>query len=55
MTRIDYSNYLDQQMEWASSLVRLAKSAEPEQARELGEVVASTLRRMLGFAAHRHY
>ena len=53
--RVDYSNYLDQQNQWAGSLVRLAKRADPVQARELGEIAATILRRMLDFALKRRY
>ena len=50
MALIDYSNYLEQQNEWVASLVRVAQSAEPQQARELAEIVAESLRRTLNLA-----
>jgi len=56
MTTVDYGNYLEQQAQWATSLSRLARRARPDRpdrARELGDVVAATLRRMLRYGLPR--
>ncbi len=50
VTLIDYSNYLEQQNEWVASLVRIAQSSEPRQAKELAEIVAESLHRTLNLA-----
>ncbi|MDA0664615.1 MAG: hypothetical protein O3B08_17515 [Proteobacteria bacterium] len=50
MALIDYSNYLEQQNDWVASLVRIAQSSEPQQAKELAEIVAESLRRTLSLA-----
>ena len=47
MATIDYSNYLEQQNQWVTSLVQLARDSEPEKARELVEIIADSLHRML--------
>jgi pyoverdine/dityrosine biosynthesis protein Dit1 len=50
VTTVDYSNYLEQQNQWASSLCQLARKGEPEQASELVEIAAATLHRMLRYS-----
>ena len=45
MTLVDYSDYLEQQNEWVVSLIRIAQSSEPRQARELAEIIAESLHR----------
>ena len=47
---VDYSHYVEHQTAWAESLRKAALAGEPERARELGEITAATLRRMLRFA-----
>jgi hypothetical protein len=44
---VDYSNYLEQQNQWVTSLVKVARGAEPQQAKELAEIVVQSLHRML--------
>ena len=47
MATVDYSNYLEMQNQWVTSLVRIARDSDPEYARELAEIIAETLYRML--------
>lgn|GEM_PF-2758433 len=47
MATVDYSNYLEMQNQWVTSLVRIARDSDPEYARELAEIIAESLYRML--------
>ncbi len=50
MITVDYSNYLDQQSEWAKSLCQVAKTLDTEPACEMGEISADALRRLIHFS-----
>ena len=49
MITVDYSNYLEQQSEWAKSLCRVAKTLDAEPACEMGDISAGALRRLMRF------
>jgi len=52
---VDYRNYLDQQSEWAESLLHVAKSLDAGSAAEMGEISAAALRRMIYFSCIARY
>lgn len=47
MVKIDYSNYLDSQNEWAQSLTHCARLEEGDKSREYAEIAADALKRVV--------